>query len=116
MSDNVKLFPTHASPPKRDNNSGNGNTGGGNPPGGNDMERRLEKLETTMSDVQIRLIRIESRFESIDQRMATKADLQEMAVSFHKSMNEQTWKFLAGATGMSALFATVAFGLSRLMS
>ncbi|WP_158664156.1 hypothetical protein [Pseudomonas syringae group genomosp. 3] len=80
------------------------------------MEKRVERLEATMSDVQVRLVRIEAKFESIEDRMATKADLHEMAVAFHKSMNEQTWKFLAGATGMAALFSAVAFGLARSMS
>ena len=93
-----------------------GHTGNGNPPGGDDVEARVAKLESSISDVQIRLIRIESRFESIDAHMATKADLHEMAVAFHKSMNEQTWKFLAGATGMSALFATIAFGLAKMVN
>lgn len=91
-------------------------TGGGNPPGGGELERRVEKLEATMTDVQVRLIRIEARFEAIDDKMSTKADLHEMAASFHKSMNEQTWKFLAGATGMAALFSAIAFGLARSMS
>lgn len=74
------------------------------------MEARVAKLEITVNDVQVRLVRIETRLEQV----ATKTDLHEMATSFHKSMNEQTWKFLAGATGMSALFATIAFGLSRM--
>lgn len=77
------------------------------------MERRVEKLEATISDVQIRLIRIESKFESIEDHMATKADLHEVAVAFHKSMIEQTWRFLAGATGMAALLSAIAFGLAR---
>ncbi|SOS36022.1 putative membrane protein [Pseudomonas syringae group genomosp. 3] len=91
-------------------------TSSGSPPGGGDLEKRVERLEATMSDVQVRLVRIEAKFESIEDRMATKADLHEMAVAFHKSMNEQTWKFLAGATGMAALFSAVAFGLARSMS
>jgi hypothetical protein len=95
-----------------DNLQGQDHTGGGNPPGGGNVEARVAKLEATMSDVQVRLIRIESSLE----HMATKADLHEMATTFHKAMNEQTWKFLAGATGMSALFATIAFGLARVLS
>lgn len=87
-------------------------TGGGNPPGGGQLEKRVDKLESAMADIQIRLIRVESKLDST----ATKADLSELAVSFHKAMNEQTWKFLAGATSMAALFSAIAFGLARAMS
>lgn len=77
------------------------------------MERRVEKLEATISDVQLRLIRIESKFESLEDHLATKADLHELSASFHKAMTEQTWKFLAGATGMAALLSAIAYGLAR---
>lgn len=86
--------------------------GGDEPPGGSELERRVEKLENAISDIQIRLIRVESKLDS----SATKTDVSELAVQFHKSMNEQTWKFLAGATGMAALFSTIAFGLARALS
>ncbi|QNR42573.1 hypothetical protein [Pseudomonas syringae] len=92
--------------------AGSGKKGGGDPPGGDGMEKRVEKIESTISDIQIRLIRVESKLDSA----ATKADLSELASQFHKSMNEQTWKFLAGATGMAGLFSAVAFGLARSLS
>lgn len=81
-----------------------GDTGGGNPPGGNDVEARIAKLENTVNDVQVRLVRIETRLE----QTATKSDMHELAVSFHKAMNEQTWKFIAAATGLAALAFSVA--------
>ena len=83
-------------------------TGGGNPPGGDDVEKRVEKLETTISDVQLRLIRIETRLETVDDRMATKADLHELTATFHKTMNEQTWKFIGAATALAAIAFTAA--------
>ncbi len=89
-----------------------GKKGGGGPPGSDDLEKRVEKLESTMADIQVRLIRVESKLDST----ATKADLSELAKEFHKSMNEQTWKFLAGATGLAGLFSAVAFGLARALS
>ncbi|MBP0948913.1 hypothetical protein JTA33_00425 [Pseudomonas sp. 20GA0080] len=85
---------------------------GGDPPGGDGLEKRVEKLESTMADIQVRLIRVESKLDST----ATKADLSELATVFHKSMNEQTWKFLAAATGMAGLFSVIAFGLARSLS
>ena len=82
------------------------------PPGGDGLEKRVEKLESTMADIQVRLIRVESKLDST----ATKADLSELTASLHKSMNEQTWKLLAGATSMAALFSAISFGLARALS
>lgn len=73
------------------------------------MEKRVEKIESVMSEIQVRLIRVEAKLDA----SAMKSDLSELAAAFHKSMNEQTWKFLAGATGMAALFSATAFGLAR---
>lgn len=88
-----------------------GGDGNGAPPGGNDMEKRVERLEATVTDVQVRLVRIETRLE----QTATKADLNELATSFHKSMNEQTWKFLGGASGLAALFSAIAVAATKLL-
>lgn len=75
------------------------------------MERRVEKLESTAADIQVRLVRIETRLE----QTATKADLSDLATSFHKSMNEQTWKFLGGASGLAALFSAIAVAATKLL-
>lgn len=86
-----------------------GQGGPTDPPGGDRLEKRVEKIESAMSEIQVRLIRVEAKLDV----SATKTDLSELAVSLHKSMNEQTWKFLAGATSMAALFSATAFGLAR---
>ncbi|MDV5862025.1 hypothetical protein QM298_14170 [Pseudomonas mendocina] len=86
--------------------------GSGIPPGGEELEKRVEKLETAMADVQVRLIRVESKLDLV----ATKADLAQLQGDMFKAMNEQTWKFIGAATGMSALFAAIAFGLARALS
>lgn len=93
--------------------NGSDDTGSGNPPGGGDVEQRVSALEKAIPDIQIRLVKLDSRMDAIENHMATKADLHEMAAALHKAMNEQTWKFLAGATGMAALFSAIAFGLAR---
>lgn len=109
MSDNVALFPDiHPNSGKRDNGGGGNNNGSGNPPGGSEMERRVEKLEATVSDVQVRLIRIESRLESTAERMATKADIHELATTLFKAMNDQTWKFIGVATALAGIAFTAA--------
>ena len=87
-----------------------GNTGSGNPPGGGDMEKRVEKLEQAVYDMQIRLVKIDSRLDNFEKQMATKSDLQELNVSLHKALNEQTGKFIAAAGTMAGLaFAAAKF-------
>lgn len=117
-NDNIALFSSRsrATGGGAGDKGGGGHHTGGSDGGGSDLEKRLEKLETTVADVQIRLIRIEAKFEALDDKMATKADLHDLAASFHKSMNEQTWKFLGGATGLAAVFSAIAFGLARALS
>lgn len=94
-----------------------GNTGGGDePPEGTPLEKRVEKLEATINENQLRLVRIETRLEGIEARMVTHSDLQELKADLFKALNDQTWKFIAAATGMSALFATIAFSLARFLA
>lgn len=90
--------------------------GGGGPPGGSPLEARVEKLESTITDVQIRMIRLESKLDAFSDHVSTKADLSELSASFQKSLNEQTWKFIAAATGLAGLFAAISFGLARAFS
>src|SRR6218665_3839251 len=91
-------------------------TGGNEPPGGSQLEQRVVKLEDNLAalslDLQVSLGRVEVRGE----QTATKSELQEVAVCLHKALNEQTWKFIAGATSMAALFAAIAFGLARVVT
>ena len=75
------------------------------------MQKRLEKIESALADFQLRLIRVESKLDST----ATKADISRLAASFHRSVTEQTWKFITVAIGMSGLFAAFSFGLARLI-
>lgn len=92
------------------------------------METRVAALEKAIPDIRERLVRVEMRLSSIESIMATKADLaaiatkddlngfvrasgkdiQDLAVSFQKSLNEQTWKFVSVATGLAAIAFTAA--------
>jgi hypothetical protein len=86
-------------------------SGGGDPPEGDEMQRRVEKIEASMAEIQVRLIRVESKLDAT----ATKADLADLATSFHRSMTEQTWKFITAAIGMSGLFAAISFGVAHII-
>lgn len=103
---------------------------GGGPPGGggNELEQRVNKLEVAAQEIRDKLVRVEMRLDNIESGMATKLDvailaskddvseyvrasgkdIQELAVAFQKSINDQTWKFVAVATGLATLAFTAA--------
>lgn len=91
---------------------GGGDHTGGQPPGGDQLEKRVEKLESTMIDVQLRLVRIEARLES----MATKADIETVNTKIQEMGRTMIQWAVGSAVGMSALFATIAFSLARALS
>lgn len=122
----------------RDKKGGGDHTGDGGPPGGGDMDARVAALEKTSQDIREKLVRVEMRLDGIESNMATKVDLaslaskddlsayvrasgkdvQELAVSFQKSItdvqktiNEQTWKFI----GVAGVLAGLAFTAAKLI-
>ena len=99
------------------------------------MEARVTALEKSSQEVREKLVRLEMRLDSIESQMATKMDIanlasredlnsyvrasgkdiQDLAVSFQKSitdvqksMNEQTWKFISVAGVLAGLAFTAA--------
>lgn len=69
------------------------------------MEKRVENLESAMQDAREKLIKIESKVESIDKHGSTKADLSSMESTLIK------W-FVATAFALTA----VTFGIVRFLS
>lgn len=116
MSDpiSVRLLQSQFAELQRENDTlrKKGDTGGGNPPGGNDMERRIEKLEQAIPEIQIRLVKLDSRMDNIERQMVTKADLQEMSANLQKALNDQTWKFI----GLAGVLAGLSFTAAKLIS
>lgn len=110
-----------------DDGRNSGHTGG-NGGGGSDMDARVTALEKTTQDIREKLVRIEARLDHMESSIATKVDIanlaakddlssfvrasskdiQDLAVSFQKSINEQTWKFVGVATGLAAIAFTAA--------
>ncbi|MDG9858504.1 hypothetical protein N7403_32050 [Pseudomonas nitroreducens] len=103
------LFP---GPKGRDNGSSSGNTGGGNPPGDSELERRVEALEKVLPDLRERLVRVETKLDSMEKNMATKADLDvlkgSIATDMRKALNDQTWRFIGVAGALAGLAFTAA--------
>lgn len=100
------------------------------------MEARVAALEKSTLEIRDKLVRVETRLDSIESNMATKVDLanlaskddlsayvrasgkdvQDLAVSFQKSItdvqktiNDQTWKFI----GVAGVLAGLAFTAAR---
>lgn len=103
------LFP---GPKGRDNGGSPGNTGGGNPPGDSELEKRVQALEKAIPDMRERLVRVETKLDTMEKTMATKDDLRvlkgEISTEMHKALNDQTWRFIGFAAGLAALAFTAA--------
>lgn len=102
--------------------------GGGEPPGGSQLEARVSALEKSIPEIREKLVRIETQLESMNAGMATKLDMaglsskddlnglvrasskdiQDLAVAFQRSLNEQTWKFVGVAAALAGLAFTAA--------
>jgi hypothetical protein len=95
---------------------GNDYNGGGNePPEGGGLEKRVVKLEETSTDIQIRMVRIETRLESIEGNMASHTDIANLKNDLAGlEMRLIKW-FVATAFAMTGLAATISFGLARLL-
>ena len=90
-------------------------TGGSEPPGDNPLEKRVEKLEGTIVDVQLRLVRIETRLESVGATMATHSDIAGLETKLSELETRMIKWFVGTAFAMVGLAATISFGLARLL-
>lgn len=88
-----------------DNGGGGDHTGGHEPPGEPPLEKRVEKLESTIVDVQLRLVRIETRLEST----ATKADIE----TVNTKIQEMGRTMIQWAVGSAVILAGLAFTAAR---
>ncbi len=88
--------------------SGDGTNDGGDPPGGDGLEKRIEALEKSSVDTREKLIRIESKVESVEKHGSTKADLSALESTMIK------W-FVGTAFAMVGLATAIGFGLARLI-
>jgi hypothetical protein len=106
---------------------------GGEPPGGDHLEARVGALEKAVPEIREKLVRVEMRLDAIEANMATKVDLanlaskddlngfvrasgkdiQELAVSFQKSItgveksiSDATWRVVQVAVVLAGLAFT----------
>jgi hypothetical protein len=116
MSDNVALFPDiHPDSGKRDNRGGGDNNGSGTPPGGSNVEARVATLEKLSTDIQLRMVRIETRLESVESNMATHSDIANLKTDMANHQTSLIKWFIATSFAMTGVATTIAFGLARLL-
>lgn len=89
--------------------SGGPSSTGGVPPGGDDVERRIEALEKSIPDIRERLVRIETKLESIEKHGATKADIAEVCTKI-ETMGRT---MIQWAIGSAVVLAGIAFTAAR---
>jgi hypothetical protein len=99
----VVSFPSGST--KGGSDSGNS---GGTPPGDGGLEKRIEKLESTTHDVQLRLVRIETKLES----MATKADIE----GVNTRIEAMGRTMIQWAVGSAVVLAGLAFTAARVIA
>ena len=82
------------------------------------MKSRVEALEKALPDIRERMVRVETKLDSIEKTMATKTDLGDLKVSMAElktsvieGFNNQTKWFVATA----AVLAGIAFTAARLI-
>lgn len=119
-----------------------GGPGGGNGSGDSELEKRVEALEKAIPEMRERLVRVETKLDSMERNMATQANMADLRADFAKEFGgirtdlaEETgtinqsvanfrteitrlegtlikW-FIVTALALSGGIGTIAFGLAR---
>lgn len=91
--------------------NGGGDAGGG-PPGGSELEKRIESLEKAVPDIRERLARVETKLDTIEKTMASKADLDslrgQLSTDIQKTISDATWRFVQISVVLAGLAFTAA--------
>lgn len=89
--------------------SGGSDHNGGNPPGGDEMLARIESLEKSTLDMRERLVRVESKIDSIEKHGATKADVESVCTKI-ETMGRT---LIQWSIGTAVVLAGIAFTAAR---
>lgn len=72
------------------------------------MEARVPALENATTEIKEKLIRLETRFESVEKNMATKTDIAELKTAMAEGFTNQTKWFFSTATAVAVIAFTAA--------
>jgi hypothetical protein len=103
MTNNVRQFPSPG-----DKTGGPSNTGNGNPPGGDSMEARVAALEKVSQDIREKLVRVETKLESLEKAAATKTDIADLKTAIAEGFTSQTKWFISTAIALAVIAFTAA--------
>lgn len=103
---NVHKF-TFGKLPDGHDNSGGGNHTGGNG-GGNELEARVTALEKISQDIREKLVRVETKLESLEKSAATKTDIADLKTAIAEGFTSQTKWFISTAIALAVIAFTAA--------
>ncbi|NNA20424.1 hypothetical protein HBN70_06550 [Pseudomonas lundensis] len=98
---NVLAFPS-----SDDKRGGPGNTGGND--GGGSMEARVAALEKVSQDIREKLVRVETKLESLEKAAATKTDIADLKTAIAEGFTSQTKWFISTAIALAVIAFTAA--------
>lgn len=78
-----------------------------------ETEQRLEKQEAFADDTKQRLVRIETRLDGMDARMATKEDVANLRGEMHQMETRIIKWFVGTAITLSAAVSTLVFAIAK---
>ncbi|MET1077415.1 MAG: hypothetical protein ABWY06_05265 [Pseudomonas sp.] len=96
-----------------------GDSTGGQPPGDGDLKERVEKLEAVLPDIQLRLVRVESKLDALGANTTTKAEMAAVGIMIAELKGTVSETMLAQTKwyiGTAAVLAGLAFAAARLAS
>jgi hypothetical protein len=93
---------------KGDKAGSGGNTGGHEPPGGHPMEARVIALEKASQEIREKLVRVETKLESLEKTTATKTDIADLKTAIAEGFTSQTKWFISTAIALAVIAFTAA--------
>ena len=80
-----------------------------------DAEQRFEKLEAFENETRQRLVRIETRLDGIESRMATKEDIANLRTEMAQMELRLLKWFIGTAITLTAASGTIVFAIAKLI-
>jgi len=78
------------------------------PPGGDDLEARVKALEKVSQDIREKLVRVETKLESLEKSAATKTDIADLKTAIAEGFTSQTKWFISTAIALAVIAFTAA--------
>lgn len=89
-----------------DRSTSSDHTGGNG--GGSDLEARVAALEKVAVEIREKLVRVETKLESLEKHSASKADIADLKTSIADGFTSQTKWFISTAIALAVIAFTAA--------